>query len=142
MYTPASRAAWRTVLPAVVSIGRPSRTKDTFSATTISLRSSSLLRHQDSVLVADIAARSAPDALLLVDHVRGLPLARDALCGAAFETQPATRALLFVDDERCERLAYPGLPPPAPDMRLVFVPEVPERAQRGVRRRLAQPAQG
>src|SRR3972149_5727500 len=144
MYTPASRAACRTLLPSVFSIVRPSRTKHTFCATTIPVRSPSRSDHlcdQDRVLITDIAARSASDALLLVDHVRGFLLTRDAFRRAGFETQPTACAPLFVDDERCERLAHSCLALPVHDMRFVFAPEVPERAQRGVRGRLSQAAQ-
>ena len=80
------------------------------------------------------------DARILVDDVRFLARARDALHGAFPRADIASGAFVRIDRERDQILAFVRGASAVADMRLVFVAEVLDRGQYRVGRRLPQAA--
>jgi hypothetical protein len=87
-------------------------------------------------------AQSATDAILLVDNVRNLFLAGDAILRAILLAHHTPRTLFRIDHIFYQCLALFRGAFFIVNMCFVLIPEIPDGGKHGIGRRLAKPAQG
>ena len=96
----------------------------------------------DGIELTLVVADPALDAEGLIEAVRFLVLSADRLLGTGPATDATARARLRINLVADQSLTDTGRTPFLLNVRLVFIQEIIEGRQHGVRGRLAKPAQG